>query len=130
MANNRKTRSMRGETVDFDLLKIKQKIQSREKPDEVERREQYIDIRRRRNPRRNVADLIADQERNENDAAEKIRISREAKKKNPRPVVQDAAPAVETVSPEPSPIEELPSVAAPQNEEAPKATKKIVKPKK
>ena len=83
MSNKRKTTSMRGENVDFDLLKIRQKLQGADAPDEVEKRGQYIDIRRRRNPRRSVSDLIAEQERNENDAAQKIRDSKAAKAAKP-----------------------------------------------
>ena len=76
---NKKVRSIRGEEVDFDLLRVKQTIENRNKPDSVEMREKYIDIRRRRNPRRNVADLVDEQRQNEQDAREKIQKSREAK---------------------------------------------------
>lgn len=72
-------RSIRGEIVDFDLLKVKQQIEDRKKPDSVELREKYIDIRRRRNPRRNVSDLVNEQRQNEQDARDRIRKSKEAK---------------------------------------------------
>jgi hypothetical protein len=72
-------RSIRGEVVDFDLLKVKQQIEDRKKPDSVELREKYIDIRRRRNPRRNVSDLVNEQRQNEQDARDRIRKSKEAK---------------------------------------------------
>lgn len=85
----RKVRSIRGELVDFDLLRVKQTIENRNKPDSVEMREKYIDIRRRRNPRRNVADLVDEQRQNEQDAREKIERSRAAKK------IADEAKAVE-----------------------------------
>lgn len=75
----KKVRSIKGEVVDFDLLKVKQQIENRDKPDSVEMREKYIDIRRRRNPRRNVADLVNEQRQNEQDARDKIRKSKEAK---------------------------------------------------
>lgn len=81
MSNNRKSQSIRGQTVDFDLLRVKASIEDREKPDSVEMREKYIDIRRRRNPRRNVSDLINEQRDNEVDAREKIQKSREARLK-------------------------------------------------
>lgn len=76
---NKKMRSIRGELVDFDLLKVKSTIENRDKPDSVEMREKYIDIRRRRNPRRNVADLVDEQRQNEQDAREKIQKSKEAR---------------------------------------------------
>ena len=72
-----KQRSIRGEIVDFDLMKVKSRIESGSKPNDVEMREKYIDIRRRRNPRRNVSDLVREQQKNANDAREKIRISKE-----------------------------------------------------
>ena len=77
-----KARSIRGEVVDFDLMKVKQKIEPSAKPDSVEMREKYIDIRRRRNPRRNVSDLVDEQRQNEIEAREKIaqsKANREAK---------------------------------------------------
>ena len=76
-----KARSIKGEVVDFDLMKIKRNMENRNKPDSVELREKYIDIRRRRNPRRNVADLENEQRANEADARGKIRQSRETKAK-------------------------------------------------
>lgn len=77
MANDGKTRSIKGETIDFDLMKIKQNIEDREKPKDVEMREKYIDIRRRRNPRRNVSDLVDEQQQNQEDARAKIKKSKE-----------------------------------------------------
>jgi hypothetical protein len=125
---------MRGETVDFDLLKIKQKLQGKDAPDEVEKRGQYIDIRRRRNPRRSVSDLIAEQERNENDVAQRIRDSKAAKAANPTPKAEkvvappaedlpepkkSSAPAIEIAEPR-----EIVKVDPPEVTEV---TKKIVK---
>lgn len=89
MDNKGKVRSIRGVVVDFDLLKVKQAMENREKPDSVELREKYIDIRRRRNPRRNVADLVNEQKRNEEDAREKIRLSKETKNKQDEEVTVD-----------------------------------------
>jgi|AntRauTorcE11897_2_1112592.scaffolds.fasta_scaffold00046_21 hypothetical protein len=79
MSNNRKSQSIRGQSVDFDLLRVKAAIETNDKPDSVEMREKYIDIRRRRNPRRNVSDLENEQRGNESDAREKIQKSREAR---------------------------------------------------
>ena len=79
MANQKRSKSIRGETVDFDLMRVKQNIENRDKPDSVEMREKYIDIRRRRNPRRNVGDLVDEQRRNANDARAKIAQSKRNK---------------------------------------------------
>jgi hypothetical protein len=79
MAKKRKVSSALGETVDFDLMRVKQNIENRDKPDGVEMREKYIDIRRRRNPRRNVADLVTEQRSNETDARDKIQQSKKNK---------------------------------------------------
>lgn len=75
-----KTRSIRGEIVDFDILKVKQQMEKRDKPNDVEMREKYIDIKKRRNPRRSVSDLVKEQNRNELDVREKLRAAKEAKK--------------------------------------------------
>lgn len=72
----RKARSIRGEIVDFDLLKVKKSIENRKKPESAELREKYIDIRRRRNPRRNVSDLVREQSQNAADARNKIEQSK------------------------------------------------------
>jgi predicted phage gp36 major capsid-like protein len=88
---------MRGEVVDFDLIKIKQKIENRDKPDSVNMREKYIDIRRRRNPRRNVSDLVNEQQKNMEDAKEKIRKSRENIQRAVEEKVQGSKVVSETV---------------------------------
>jgi len=86
MANHEnKARSSRGEVVDFDLLRVKSKMEERNKPDSAVLREKYIDIRRRRNPRRNVADLVDEQRQNQDDAREKIRKSKENTAAAPTP---------------------------------------------
>ena len=72
-----RVRSAKGVIVDFDLLRTKQQIEKREKSQEVEARESYVDIKRRRkNPYRSVADLEADQRKNEEDVRAKIRQSK------------------------------------------------------
>ena len=110
MAQKKIVRSIQGSEVDFDLMKVKQSMLNRDKPSGVEVREQYIDIRRRRNPRRNVADLEREQQANVEDARVKIeqskknRIEAEAKaildggeeaaEKTPTIEVDEASPAV------------------------------------
>ena len=76
MAKKKIVRSIQGAEVDFDLMKVKQSMLNRDKPNGVEVREQYIDIRRRRNPRRNVADLEREQLANVEDARVKIEQSK------------------------------------------------------
>lgn len=75
-----KTRSIKGEIVDFDLLKIKQNMERKDKPEDVAMRERHIDIKRRRNPRRNVSDLIVEQERNRDDIANRLKVAKANKK--------------------------------------------------
>lgn len=76
-----KTRSIKGEIVDFDLLKIKQNMEKKDKPEDVAMRERHIDIKRRRNPRRSVSDLIVEQEKNRDDIANRLKAAKEIKKK-------------------------------------------------
>ena len=112
-------RSIRGEIVDFDLLKVKQQIEDRKKPDSVELREKYIDIRRRRNPRRNVSDLVNEQRQNEQDARDRIRKSKEAREL----AIKNSA-----IEETPSETEELVLAAAPTpTPEVKKSTRKVVK---
>ena len=95
----RKARSIRGETVDFDLLKVKQSIEGRNKPESAELREKYIDIRRRRNPRRNVSDLVREQNQNAADARDKI----DQSKRNALKAAEEAKNA-----PQEEPVDETP----------------------
>lgn len=48
----KKTRSAKGEMVDFDLLKIKSQIASTPKPTDVQKREDFIDKKLRRRARK------------------------------------------------------------------------------
>lgn len=99
--SKKKVRSIKGELVDFDLLRVKQQIEGIDKPDSVEMREKYIDIRRRRNPRRNVADLVNEQRQNEQDAREKIRKSKEAKANSTKATEVPEETVAATVEPTP-----------------------------
>lgn len=116
-----------GSEVDFDLMKVKQTMLNRDKPQGVEVREQYIDIRRRRNPRRNVADLEREQNQNVADAREKIQRSKENRIKAEEAantvvdVVEDA-PVDVVVNDESSAVIKAKDVAAPAT-----SKKKIVK---
>lgn len=55
---SRKARSVRGEEVDFDLLEIKSKMQSGDKPVEVKVREDFVHLKRRRRGRVNMSEII------------------------------------------------------------------------
>lgn len=61
----RKTMSIRGETVDFDLFTIKQQILNTPKSDDTKKRERFIDKKRRRTSRNSIDQLIAQQQTNE-----------------------------------------------------------------
>lgn len=67
-----KVRSIRGEIVDFSLLKMKEQMQESEKPDDVQMREEYVNIKRRRNPRRSVSDLVSEQQKNKSDVKSRL----------------------------------------------------------
>lgn len=95
-----KTRSIKGEIVDFDLLKVKRRMENRDKPDSVQMREEYIEIRRRRNPRRNVSDLVSEQRQNEAVAREKIQQSKENSKNEVGPEAVTVSEVIEGVQDE------------------------------
>lgn len=81
-----KVRSAKGEVVDFDLLKIKNKLQNKDKTEDVKMRERYIEVKRRRNPKRSVSDLVAEQKANEAAFREKMESKSGKKtKKTPEP---------------------------------------------
>lgn len=104
----RKVRSIRGEIVDFDLLKVKKSIENRKKPESAELREKYIDIRRRRNPRRNVSDLVREQSQNAADARNKI----EQSKRNALKAAEEAKNAPDESPVEVTDVVEVPSEMA------------------
>lgn len=54
----KKTRSMRGEEVDFDLLDIKSKIQKTDKPLDVKTREDFVHMKRRRRGGAKIDELL------------------------------------------------------------------------
>lgn len=117
---NKKVKSALGEIVDFDLLKIKKNIENRVKPDSVEMREKYIDIRRRRNPRRNVSDLLREQNKNKMDAQERIQQSK-TNKQNAEVAVNESVDGMHMHVTEP--VEETPTPTKASSK------KKIVKKK-
>ena len=125
MSNNKIVRSIQGSEVDFDLMKVKQDMLRRDKPDAVEVREQYIDIRRRRNPRRNVADLEREQQANIEDARAKIEQSKKNRLANEAKNIKEDAPVVTVDTSSPAVISAGDIVDSKPKPTSPK--KKIVK---
>lgn len=103
----RKTVSMRGEEVDFDLLDIKAKMQKLEKPLDVKTREDFVHMKRRRRGSLNMEELVKSRKESEEDVPQ------------PTPV------------PEPPPEEEKENIEKESVESKatnkPKAKRKIVK---
>ena len=134
MANKKRVRSAQGEIVDFDLMRVKAKMENRDKPDSVEMREKYIDIRRRRNPRRNVSDLVNEQRANAEDAREKIaqskrnreRAEAEAAKAAPEATAEITVDDIVDGKVETPTVQREPEVT-PEPEATKAARKKIVK---
>lgn len=63
---NRKVRSMRGETVDFDLFDIKAQMDSAPPTEEIKQRERFIDAKRKRGTRRKLQEMLAQQQVSQN----------------------------------------------------------------
>lgn len=59
---SRKTTSMRGEVVDFDLFAIKEQINGAPVTETIQNRERFIDLKRRRGTKRKLQDMLAEQE--------------------------------------------------------------------
>lgn len=123
---SRKVQSIRGETVDFDLIDIKNKIMTAPTPDTVQQRERFIDKRRRRNSRKRVDEMLAQQQINEASVRAVIDDKRQKNdaEKNSKPHVV----VNETVVTNPSPTPEG-SVESdvPEKEETPKAPRRKIK---
>lgn len=64
--------SRRGEKVDFKLLQLKNQLNNAPKTIDVERRERFIDKRRRRSGARKINEMLAEQAENQKYAREKI----------------------------------------------------------
>lgn len=59
---SRKTTSMRGEVVDFDLFALKEQISGAPKTETIQNRERFIDLKRKRGTKRKLQDMLAEQE--------------------------------------------------------------------
>jgi hypothetical protein len=58
---SRKTKSARGEMVDFDLLQVKSKIQEADKPLDVKTREDFVHLKRKRRGSSKISEMIKKQ---------------------------------------------------------------------
>lgn len=84
-----KVKSIKGETVDFDLMKIKKDIERREKNKDVALREQYVSVKRRKSSQ-TVGDIISQQKRLEDEMRKKIE---DTKKNKPSPTKEESPKA-------------------------------------
>jgi hypothetical protein len=69
---SRKTNSMRGEVVDFDLLAIKEQINGSPVTETIQNREKFIDLKRRRGTKRKLQDMLAEQEVSQRSVTESL----------------------------------------------------------
>ena len=68
---------MRGETVDFDLFDIKNKILSAPVDENTKQRERFIDKRKRRSSSRKIDEMLAQQKHNEESVRAAIKKSKD-----------------------------------------------------
>jgi hypothetical protein len=62
--NKKEVYSIRNELVDFDVFEIKKQISEAPKSSDVLMREKYVDIKRKRSPRKRIEKLVAEQDKN------------------------------------------------------------------
>ena len=85
---SRKTTSMRGEVVDFDLFAIKEQINGAPLTETIQTRERFIDLKRRRGTKRKIQDMLAEQEVSQRNAAEAIKKPAKAADETPAAVAK------------------------------------------
>ena len=86
---SRKVRSMRGEVVDFDLFAIKAVLNGAAPTENIENRERYINLKRKRGTKRKLQDMLAEQDESVQ------RVNEALATKAATPVVTPVAEAVE-----------------------------------
>lgn len=98
---SKKTVSMKGEEVDFDLLDIKAKMQKGDKPLEVKTREDFVHMKRRRRGSARFDDLLKKSSKPEEKAvtASKPTPTPKAEKVTQQPAVKEDAVDAATESP-------------------------------
>lgn len=77
-----KTMSVKGEEVDFDLLKVKSRLQKTEKPLDVKTREDFVHMKRKRRGNSKISEMVS--KRLEEEEQKKT----EERKKKEDPVAQ------------------------------------------
>lgn len=90
----RPQKSFRGEIVDFDLYEAKSKLLNSPVPDASQRREIFIDHRRRRRPRRPIDEIQREQTTNEASVRAAIEEQRRKQAKS-ESLAENTAPVVE-----------------------------------
>ena len=116
---SRKTKSARGELVDFDLLQVKSKIQEADKPLEVKTREDFVHMKRKRRGSSKITEMI--RKESEHADAERQKVLEENRQKARKALAEKEKMKS---SSNPTTVEETVT----QNEVAPKkAGRKIVK---
>ena len=93
----KKVRSMKGETVDFDLFRIKEQISKSNKSEEAVAREQFVYSKRRRGSKRTVDNMRRDQEA----STAKVKESLAAQKEKVAPKVDTKAEKAKEAAPVP-----------------------------
>ena len=73
---SRKVKSIKGDVVDFDLFLVKEQIGKTPKTDEVLQRERYVDVKRRRATRKDINQLLAEQNKNKRRAQKALEESK------------------------------------------------------
>ena len=112
---SRKTKSVQGEEVDFDLLQVKSKMQSSEPTLDVKTREDFIHLKRKRRGKSKISEMVAAKAKQhaEQERQEKENKALSAKQK------QKEEPAQSDL--------DLNEVEKVENPKAKKTTRKIVK---
>lgn len=87
----KKVTSIRGEEVDFDLLKIKSGLEKKEKPLDVKTREDFVHLKRKRRGNSKIEELVAARRKEEEEAKLK-----EAKDAATEKAKKDAVPSEAT----------------------------------
>ena len=99
MKKGRRTRSIRGEQVDFDLMDVKAQIASHPKPTEVKTREDFIERRLNRRLKRKM-----DRERLKEQEEKKHVIEAKELVEKPKAAISVPTPVEEDTKPKPRKI--------------------------
>lgn len=98
---SRKVKSIKNESVDFDLFDIKEQISKSPKSSDVLMRESYIDIKRRRSPRKDMNQLLAEQEKNKEMVRKRLKNQQRKQEDEKEPVAEQENVVENVVEEEP-----------------------------